>query len=87
MTGAALIALALVTVLVLGTYLVQAAILAIQVGLVLAAAAGHVLLTLLCGLLWCGWFLAQPRRAWAELRAAIARAEAESAIRRLNGAV
>ena len=84
MTGAAIIAAAIVTVLVLGTYLVQAAIIAIQIACVLAVVAGHVLVVVLCGVFWLGHLVVHPREAMASLRDAIARAEAESAIRRLN---
>jgi uncharacterized membrane protein len=73
MTGAAIFAAAILAVLVCGRWLVRAAVLALQLGWVL-----------LCAVLWCGWFLAHPRDALASLRAAIADAEAESAIRRLN---
>jgi hypothetical protein len=79
MTGAALFAFAVVTVLVLGRYLAQAAAVA-------ALVAAQIAWTLLNLVVWLGCFLLNPRAAVAELRAAIARAEAESAIRRLNGA-
>lgn len=77
MTGIVVIAFAAVTVLVLGRYLAQA-------GVLIAVAAAQVAWTLLNALLWTGCFIMQPRRALEALGAAIERAEAESAIRRLN---
>jgi hypothetical protein len=77
MTGAVVLALAVVTVAVLGTSFVQAVI-------VLSVALAHVAWVLLCGLMWLGSFAVAPRQALASLRDAIAAAEAESAIRRLN---
>ncbi len=78
MTGVALLTAAVVIVLVLGTYVLQA----LAIALVVAA---HVVGLVLNTIVWCGWFVAQPHEAMEALRAGIAAAEAESAIRRLNG--
>ena len=77
MTGAAVFAMALLTVLVLGSYLAQAAVLVVVV-------AAHVGWTLLCAILWLACFAAAPRAALRDLKRGIEAAEAEAAIRRLN---
>ena len=77
MTGIVVLAFAAVTVMVLGRYLARA-------GVLIAVGAAQVAWTLLNAMLWAGCFVLRPRGALESLRVAIERAEAESAIRRLN---